>query len=305
MGSVLLGDTVWAVNDVSVELPADSPWILSLVGESGSGKTTLAKMILGLVQPSSGDIRIDGVSIGAYVKNRKAFYRKVQTVFQNPFSAFSQRKTVDTYMYETALNLNVARNRAEAREIIESTLSSVGLAFDRIEKKYPNQLSGGELQRVAIARALIPKPDIIVADEPVAMVDASLKMNIVNIFKDLRQKNGISFVYITHDLSTAYYISDYIATMFQGRIIEYGGASQVLEHPTHPYTRLLIDSIPNLDHRWDYTQSVLCIESSDRQSSGCKFAFRCPKVQERCRKELPGNYLIEDGHQVTCFHCEE
>jgi ABC-type oligopeptide transport system ATPase subunit len=240
-----------ALNDVNLMVESDEPVIVSLVGESGSGKTTLAKTILRLVQPTSGQAMVyDRVVAGPGEKQAKTeFLSTVQPIFQNPFEAFSRYRTIDSYLYETATR--VARlDRDAAIHAIEETLASVGLEFEDVRGKYPNQFSGGELQRTSVARALIPHPSLIVADEPVSMIDASRRMIIINLFLALKQQYKTSFLYITHDLATAYYISDYIAVMHRGSIVEFGQAKQVLSDPRHSYTRLLLDSIPTLTHKW-------------------------------------------------------
>jgi peptide/nickel transport system ATP-binding protein len=302
IGGMIFGTKIMAAEDVNISMPADRPWILSIVGESGSGKTTLARMILKLVEPSGGDILLKGEPIMALGKDRpKEYYKRVQPIFQNPFSAFSPRKTVDTYLYETALNLDMAASRAEAGRMIGETLSAVGLDRDAVFGKYPNQFSGGELQRVSIARALLTKPDIIVADEPVAMIDASLRMNVVNLFKQLKTAYGVNFIYITHDLSTAYYVSDYIATMYRGNIIEFGRAEAVLENPLHPYTQLLLDSIPKVGLRWNDDMALPDIESREYQLAGCKFAGRCAFAADSCRSSKPAMREAQEGHWALCF----
>lgn len=304
LGGLLLGTKIKAVDRVDIKLPGDKPQIMSIVGESGSGKTTLAKMILRLLDPSFGDIILDGVPLSFYRsrKNRKEFFKKVQPIFQNPFTSFSARKTVDTYLYETALNLDVAKTKEEAKRIITDVLKSVGLEYDHITGKYPNQFSGGELQRISIARALIPKPKLIVADEPVAMIDASLRMNIVNLFKKLKDEYHVNFVYITHDLSTAYYVSDYIATMYRGNVIEFGNARHILNRPSHPYTELLLESIPRVGKKWDENMALPDWDSSDNGLPGCKFAGRCAYAQEVCRVVEPYMIELQHGeHQVLCL----
>lgn len=301
IGGMILGTTITAVEDVNITLPADKPWIFSVVGESGSGKTTLAKMLLRLLEPTSGSVAIGGVPVeDAKGAKRKDFYKLVQPIFQNPFSAFSTRKTVDTYLYETALNLDVATDRAHAKQVITEVLATVGLEYAAVAGKYPNQFSGGELQRISIARALIMRPRIIVADEPVAMIDASLRMNIVNLFKKLKVEYNVNFLYITHDLSTAYYVSDYIATMYRGNIIEFGDAGTVLQNPMHPYTRLLLDSIPRVGLRWDDEMTLPDLESKEYQLRGCKFCARCPDVLPRCSEGKPPMADLEDGRRVLC-----
>jgi len=240
-----------ALNDINLTIESDQPVIVSLVGESGSGKTTLAKVILRLVRPSTGAVTVAGHTVAGEGTrpDRNEFLRTVQPIFQNPFEAFSQYRTIDAYLLETAER--VARLRkADAVAAVEEALAAVGLQYKDVRGKYPNQFSGGELQRASVARALIPHPQLIVADEPVSMIDASRRMIIINLFMALKQEYQTSFLYITHDLATAYYISDYIAVMNKGRIVEFGDAKQVLARPQHEYTQLLLDSIPRLDHRW-------------------------------------------------------
>ena len=299
LGGLILGTKIMAVDHVNIQLPKDKPWIISIVGESGSGKTTLARMILGLLDKTSGEIGIDGRQAKDFEK--KDFYRFVQPIFQNPFSAFSSRKRVDTYLYETAVNVAGCKNKAEVEALIDKTLQSVGLEPKQVKGKYPNQFSGGELQRISIARALIPNPKLIIADEPVAMVDASLRMNIVNLFKRLRDEYKVSIVYVTHDLSTAYYVSDYIATMYRGNVIEYGNARRILENPRHPYTELLLDSIPKVGQRWEEEIILPDIESKEYAKESCRFSARCPYATDQCRRSAPKLVEIEKGHKVLCY----
>lgn len=303
LGGMLFGNKITAVDQVDLTIPGDKPQILSIVGESGCGKTSLARMILQLLDPSAGDIEIEGVPLSYYAKskNRTEFYKKVQPIFQNPFTTFSPRRTVNSYLYETALNLNIAKNKTEAKDLIMEALKSVGLEYNHIKGKYPNQFSGGELQRLSIARALLPKPRLIVADEPVAMIDASMRMNIVNLFRKLKDEYNVSFIYITHDLSTAYYVSDYIATMYRGSLIEFGNAKQILSYPAHPYTELLLDSIPRVGKKWDLRESVQDVETTENVKIGCKFAGRCPYVQEMCRSIKPYMVDLEGEQQVLCL----
>lgn len=245
------GHAVTAVDDVSFSI--DEGETFGLVGESGSGKTTLARMILRLVEPSSGRISLDGRNVHGGETARLTdleFRRIVQPIFQNPFEAYSIHLTVDFYLFRTAINLGLATDEGSAQPVVDEALRSVGLGLDRVRGKYVQQFSGGELQRIAIARALIPRPRLIIADEPVSMVDASLRMTIVNLFHEIRRSRGVSFVYITHDLSTAYYVADRIAIMNQGSIVEQGEPQRLMSAPDHEYTRLLIDSIPRIGARW-------------------------------------------------------
>jgi ABC-type oligopeptide transport system ATPase subunit len=251
LGSFPRNVTIKALNNINLTVESDHPVIISIVGESGSGKTTLAKVILRLVPPTSGNVTIAGhVVAGKGARPDKAeFLRTVQPIFQNPFEAFSRYRTIDSYLYETATRV-AGLSKDAAVQALEEALAVVGLEYKDVQGKYPNQFSGGELQRASVARALIPHPSLIIADEPVSMIDASRRMIIINLFLALKQEYNTSFLYITHDLATAYYISDYIAVMNHGTVVEFGEAKQVLSNPQHEYTQLLLDSIPRLDHKW-------------------------------------------------------
>lgn len=242
---------ITALNDVNISVESDKPVVIAIVGESGSGKTTLAKTLLRLETPTSGKaIVYDTVVAGqGAVSSKREFLGLVQPIFQNPFEAFSRYRPVDAYLFETARRV-AGMDEAQAEVAVAEALESVGLDARDVRGKYTAQFSGGELQRVSIARALIPQPRLIVADEPVSMIDASRRMIIINLFKRLRDEAGRSFLYITHDLATAYYISDYVAVMNKGQVVEFGPAREVMSNPTHAYTRLLLDSIPTTTSRW-------------------------------------------------------
>ncbi|WP_090595658.1 ABC transporter ATP-binding protein [Pelagibacterium luteolum] len=249
MGGILSRKHVDAVIDVSFTLESGTPEIFTIIGESGSGKTTLARMILGLEEPSEGDINFEGVS-AAERKDRAArlsFMRRVQPVFQNPFEAFNPLKQVERYLEATARTLLGLKDKAEIEAAMDGALQKVGLSYREIKGRYAHELSGGQLQRVAIARALIPEPALLITDEPVSMVDASLRMSIVNLLRDLRDKFGVSVIYITHDLATAYYISDRIMIMQKGYVVEMGPARPVLDAPEHAYSRLLKESVLSIE----------------------------------------------------------
>jgi peptide/nickel transport system ATP-binding protein len=303
IGGLLFGTELLAVDHVNLSLDKNKPSILSIVGESGSGKTTLAKIILKLHEPTSGDVLLEGKSIfGSHPDVGKlAYYRAVQPIFQNPFETFSMRKYVDSYLYDTALNLKIAKDKKQARDIIADALSSVGLDVNAVAGRYPNQFSGGELQRISIARGLIPRPKLIVADEPVSMIDASLRMNIVNMFLSLKKKYDVSFIYITHDLSTAYYVSDCVAIMYRGSVIEYGSSDRVLSNPIHPYTQLLLNSVPTGGKKWEPDLKLPDVELKGYQKMACKFASRCPFVQPVCRLNKPPPVQIPGEREVLCF----
>ena len=303
VGGFVFGKKLTAVDDVSLTVTNERPVILSLVGESGCGKTTLTKMILRLLEPTRGDILLNGHSLlNRRELPEKEFCEIVQPIFQNPFEAFSMRRRVENYLLDTALKFGGAKNRRQAEEMADQALQSVGLSYAVVTGKYATQFSGGELQRVSIARALITHPRLIIADEPVAMIDASMKMNIVNLFMEIRDKMGISFIYITHDLSTAYYVSDYIATLYRGSLIEYGRALDIMENPAHPYTELLMNSVPHVGDKWE--RGVLVSESEGKEFglTTCKFANRCSYATEECRKARPPMHELEGGRRVLCCH---
>ncbi len=238
LGTILSRHRLRAVDGVSFTMEAERPEIFTIVGESGSGKTTLARMILNMVAPSSGAIRFRGQDLSQIRGGaaRLAFMRQVQPIFQNPFEAFNPLKKIDRYLFMTARHIAGLATVPEIEAATDQALRNVGLSLGEIRGRYPHELSGGQLQRIAIARSLISKPALIVADEPVSMVDASLRMSIVNLLRKLRDNLGVSIIYITHDLATAYYISDRVIIMQKGRVIESGDARTVLEHPTQPYS---------------------------------------------------------------------
>lgn len=245
MGGLLSRKVVRAVEDASLSLSAEKPEIFTIIGESGSGKTTLARMILGLELPSTGEISFRGKTVSHRVgrRERLEFMANVQPVFQNPFEAFNPLKRIDRYLESTARRFLKLSDRAGLDRAMDEALQKVGLSLAEVKGRFPHEMSGGQLQRAAIARALIPNPPLLVADEPVSMVDASLRMSIVNLLKALRDDFGVSVIYITHDLATAYYISNRLIIMQRGRIVEMGDARTVLDNPEHPYSRLLKASV--------------------------------------------------------------
>ena len=249
MGGLFARGHFAAVDDVSFSLDTERPEIFAIIGELGSGKTTLARMILNILPPTKGTIRLlgkDTVKIRSG-RARIDFMKLVQPIFQNPFEAFNPLKRVDRYLYASASRFAGARGQDAREAAADAALQQVGLSLAEVKGRFPHELSGGQLQRAAIARALISSPHLIVADEPVSMVDASLRMSIVNLFKSLRDELEVSIIYITHDLATAYYISDRVMIMQKGKVVEAGEAQDVLANPQHPYTKLLRDSVLSPD----------------------------------------------------------
>ncbi|MFN3699463.1 MAG: ABC transporter ATP-binding protein [Dictyoglomus sp.] len=302
IGGRFLGVKLIAVNRENFEME-EKPEILTIAGESGCGKTTLARMILGIIEPTSGKIFYKGKDT-AEIKTREdrlIFMREVQPIFQNPFETFNPLKKVDSYLIETTINFGIVKSRKEAFDRIEEVLQLVGLSTREVEKRYPHELSGGQLQRVSIARALITKPSLLVADEPVSMVDASIKMSVVNLFKDLKEKYGVSVIYITHDLATAYYISDRIAIMYRGNIIELGPVEKVMLNPIHPYTKLLIEAVPEPDPdlKWKEEIKLSAMEAKEFAKLGCKFSERCSEAEDICHEMVPEKVFV-DERWVMC-----
>jgi ABC-type oligopeptide transport system ATPase subunit len=241
-----------AVNDVSFSLSSDKPEVFTIIGESGSGKTTLAGMILNSTAPTGGTIRFKGRDLREIRGRRDTldFMRHVQAIFQNPFDAFNPLKRMDRYLFSAARRFAGCRKPAERAERADEALRKVGLSLAEVRGRYPHEMSGGQLQRVAIARALVSNPSLIVADEPVSMIDASLRMTIINLFRMLRDDLGVSIIYITHDLATAYYISDRLIIMQKGRVVESGDARTVLSAPQHPYSIKLRQAVLSVDDAW-------------------------------------------------------
>ena len=284
----------------------DKPEIYAIAGESGSGKTTLANVLLRDLVPTQGKVVFEGRDLSTIKRRRDFmdFMREVQPVFQNPFETFSPLRRVEDYLFETAIQFGKAKNRRQAAPVVDEALHQVGLSLHEVSRRYPHELSGGQIQRVSVARALIPKPRLILADEPVSMVDASLRMAIVNLFKKLRDEQQVSVVYITHDLATAYYISDHIAIMLRGYVVESGPVQNVLGNPLHPYTQLLEESVPKpaaeARESWAKHIELGTMEVKEYGRMGCKYAGRCPHVMDICREADPPDVEVE-GRTVKCY----
>jgi len=306
IGGLVGGSLLVAVNDVSFSLDEDRPEIFTLAGESGSGKTTLSRLLLRDLEPTRGRVLFEGRDLTTIRKRSefKEFMKKVQPVFQNPFETFSPLRRVDAYLVDTAVNFGMASNRRESVQIVDDALGNVGLSLEEVSRRYPHELSGGQVQRVSVARALISQPKLILADEPVSMVDASLRMEIVNLFRELRDEQKVSVIYITHDLATAYYISDRIGIMLRGYIVESGPVEDVLNRPFHPYTKLLKESVPEPTTKeresWAKLIELGTTEVKEYGRVGCKFAGRCPQVMDICRKVDPPDVQVE-RRMVKCY----
>jgi peptide/nickel transport system ATP-binding protein len=292
-----------ALNDVSLRLEQDKPTVLTVAGESGSGKTTLAMLLLGFTFPTSGQILYKGQDISRLRgDDRMSFRREVQAVFQDPFAVFNPFYTVDHLLSVPIKRFNLAKTKSEARDRMAEALTAVGLRPDEILGRFPHQLSGGQRQRINVARALVLKPRLLVADEPVSMVDASLRASILETLRTLQAEYGVSIIYITHDLTTAYHIAKSIIVLYRGCVMEAGDIDSVITHPQHPYTRLLIDSIPwpDISRRWGETEIKATEADHAERATGCKFYARCPFAFEKC-VVLPPLFRLSEHQAASCY----
>lgn len=294
------GRTV-ALENFSLAIDTAQPSITAVVGESGSGKTTLARLLLGLTSPTDGEVLYRGQSLTRLdAAGRRAFRTDVQAIFQDPYGVFNPFYRVDHVLKTPVAKFRLARSKAEARALIEDALRAVGLRADEILGRFPHQLSGGQRQRVMVARALLLKPKLIVADEPVSMVDASLRATILGSLRRLTDERGISILYITHDLATAYQVSDSIIVLYRAMTAEAGEIEAVVKRPLHPYTQLLIRSIPRVSTERDWV-SEPAGDGGLPANAGCRFAARCPVAMDMCRERVPPLYCAGARQVAACF----
>jgi peptide/nickel transport system ATP-binding protein len=299
------GKQVVALQNFNVTIPEKPAKIVTIAGESGSGKSTLAGLVLGFFDITSGEILFKGKNVNTMTKEEIFDYRRqVQVVFQDPYAVYNPFYRVGHIFDMVIKNFKMTSNKTEARELTEEALNVVGMRGEEVLNKYPHQLSGGQRQRMMVARAYMLKPDLIVADEPVSAVDASLRAMILDIMIRLRDEQNISFLYITHDLSTAYQIGDKIFMLYQGSVTETGDTIKIIENPQHPYVQELIGSIPVPDptEKWD-TDIVLPDDETLRTKvdSGCRFYPRCPRHMDKCLTKQPPLYQIDTDHHAACY----
>jgi oligopeptide/dipeptide ABC transporter ATP-binding protein len=297
-----------ALAGLSLAIDPEKPSIIAVVGESGSGKTTLARLLLGLAEPSGGEIRYRGANLRALDRDgRRAFRHDVQAVFQDPYGVYNPFYRVDHVLATPLRHFRLAGSRAEAREVISGALRTVGLQPEEILGRFPHQLSGGQRQRVMVARALLLKPKLIVADEPVSMVDASLRATILGSLRKLTDEHGISILYITHDLATAYQISDSILVLYRAHLAEAGAMERVVADPQHPYTQLLVSAIPRAQAARDWLAQEEDAKGNGLALSaeGCRFAERCPVAMPACVAAPPGLYRTAPRRAVACLQYQD
>jgi peptide/nickel transport system ATP-binding protein len=293
------GKELHAVREASFEVGDGE--VVSLIGESGSGKSTIGKMILRLISKSSGAITLDGVDISTIKGGElKDYYRKVQGVFQDPFSSYNPIFKADRVLWMIRDEFYPEIKDAEWNDKICRSLEDVGLNPDHCLRKFPHQLSGGQLQRLLLARALLLDVKLLVADEIISMLDASTRIDVLNLLADLKTRCCLSILFITHDLSLAHYISEKAVILYRGCIMEMGATEKIFENPLHPYTRMLMASVPRLDKKWEETAIELKTKPEDFRD-GCVFYDRCPVADKSCAKFRPPLVEIESDHFVACY----
>jgi oligopeptide/dipeptide ABC transporter ATP-binding protein len=294
---------VHAVDDVSFELGCGE--VLALVGESGCGKSTLALTLMGLETPTEGSVVYDGQEI-THLQGpaTKAMRRHIQMVFQDPYESLNPLMTIGELVAEPLVVHRLAGDRAGRAVRVYQALEDAGLKpAASFADRFPHELSGGQRQRAVIAGALVLEPSILLADEPVSMLDVSIRAEILNLLAELRATRGISILFITHDLSTAAYFADRVAVMYLGRIVEIGPTRQVLSHPAHPYTKALLSVIPVPNPRQRRERLILQGDPPNPIDlpAGCRFHPRCPMAQPLCREEDPALREVSAGHQAACL----
>ena len=290
-------ETIHAVNNLSLDIKKGD--ILAVAGESGCGKSTLAKAIILLEAASNGEIIFDGKNILQMQKAElKEFRKRAQMVFQNPYASLNPKmKIFDTLKEPLKINTNLTDE--EIREKVEEIICKVGLDKDCLIL-YPHEFSGGQRQRIAIARALILNPEFILADEPVSALDVSIQAQIINLLKDLKDDYNLTFLFISHDLSVIKYLSDRVAIMYLGEIVELGKTDEIFFTPEHPYTKALLSSVPKIT-KGDKIILEGDLPSPSALPKGCKFHTRCPYCMPVCREKMPDETRITDTHYVKCF----
>lgn len=304
-GTLFKKTNIRAVERISFDIPEDEPTIINLAGESGSGKSTIANMILGLIKPTAGEIKYRGKNIYGMSRGEwKTYRREVQGVFQDPYEIYNPFYRIDRVLRIPVKKFKMASSKDEENKLIFDSLEAVGLRPKDVLGRYPHQLSGGERQRVMLARLHLIKPKVLIADEPVSMIDVSLRSMFLNALLEFKKVYGMSCIFITHNLVDANYLGGRILILYRGRLLEVGNAESVINNPIHPYTNLMVSSLTttNPDKRWKdrLELNVSSITESDDATHGCRFADRCLQRNDECGREEPRLHEIETGHFVAC-----
>ena len=287
-----------AVDGVSFKIRRGT--IFGLVGESGSGKTTVGRTLLGLYEKTAGSVKFRGQELSELSpRAMRALRPKIQLVFQDPYSSLNPRIRIGDAIGEAMLEHKLCR-REELYDKTIDVMRICGLAPQHYHR-FPHEFSGGQRQRIGIARALILNPDFIIADEPISALDVSIQAQIINLFSDLRDDHGVTFLFISHDLGVVEHLCDDVAVMYLGQLVETASRDALFSRPLHPYTQALLAAVPTLDPNSEPLAVVQGeIPDPSRPPAGCRFSSRCPQASDRCRREIPGLREVADGHRVAC-----
>jgi oligopeptide/dipeptide ABC transporter ATP-binding protein len=289
-----------AVDGLDIDIPRGKTF--SLVGESGCGKSTVAKLVVGLHRASAGEIRFDGTDLTALpAAARGAFRKRIQMIFQDPYASLNPRWRVRDIIAEPLRSFGIATSRAEERAEVGRLLEMVGLSA-RDGEKFPHEFSGGQRQRISIARAISSRPEFLVCDEPTSALDVSVQSQVLNLMRDLQDELGLTYLFISHDLAVVDFMSDYVGVMYLGRLVEAGPAGRIFSAPEHPYTRLLMDTVPDITMaRRDRVAVTGEVPNPITPPPGCSFNPRCPLADGRCRETSP-DLVARDGGTVVACH---